>query len=701
MSETTDVSRPADAADEKQSTTAGQAIVTDSQQPSDPPTLNTAAPAQTATKSRSKATPRRRGNSTNRQAKAKKKADAVAEQGLDAKTGPTRTRWRRFMALGESWGGSAIFHGVLLLLLSLATLAAPRPDEPPQIVSVIERAPEELNERLDESLTPATMVSTSPAIGVSQTHGDPLSSAQEPQLSQQAVESVDGPQVSLADIAVRALPGSQLTDDLGMDAPGDPAAAVEGYGAALDRITQELLMMLTKSKVLVVWLLDESESMEDDRKEIEQRIDRVYKELGLRNTDEESDALLTAITSYGADFTVHTSRPTSDAKEIRQAVAQVPNDESGVENLCQSVIAATREYKRFATRGRRQLALIVVTDESGDDGEIIEQAIASARDAQARIYTLGREAVFGYPYAHIRWTWVDPEKPKDKVTADDKIVFWLRIRRGPETPRVEQLQTNGLWRRFDAHPSGFGPYELVRMSRETGGIYFMLPSLESNLVRGEKRIYELDRMRPYLPDLSSRQDYIEETAQHPLRQALWEIIGTLNPYAVGEINLREYFSINPAEFRSQAEQEHSRAQALLKIFEAAEERLLPLEREREQETSPRWQASYDLLLAQVVSYQVRLYEYGAYLEAFVRQPKQAKSTKTNRWRIHTVDRTIMHEQNAELIERSKQLLQSVIAFHPGTPYAARARWELNRGFGIDVAEHYHDPRRDSIERPKY
>jgi hypothetical protein len=60
--------------------------------------------------------------------------------------------------------------------------------------------------------------------------------------------------------------------------------------------------------------------------------------------------------------------------------------------------------------------------------------------------------------------------------------LWLPIDRGPEVPDPEQLQTEGL-KRHDAHCSGFDRTSR-RMARETNGIFFMLPSLETNLVRG-------------------------------------------------------------------------------------------------------------------------------------------------------------------------------------------------------------------------
>src|SRR5688500_19517435 len=112
------------------------------------------------------------------------------------------------------------------------------------------------------------------------------------------------------------------------------------------------------------------------------------------------------------------------------------------------------------------MALIVVTDERGehqDNYSNVEADISVAKDTRCPIDVLGREAVFGYPYCYMNW-----------VHQETGLNFWLQINRGPETPDVEQLQTDGFHHRWDAHPSGFGPYEHTRMARETGGVFFLL-----------------------------------------------------------------------------------------------------------------------------------------------------------------------------------------------------------------------------------
>ncbi|MGC3970925.1 MAG: hypothetical protein QM775_27400 [Pirellulales bacterium] len=83
--------------------------------------------------------------------------------------------------------------------------------------------------------------------------------------------------------------------------------------------------------MLVVWAFDQSESMVDDREEIQGRVDRVYQELGL-SAAAKDDALLTGVISYGASTLNHTPQPTYKPEEIMAAIKAVPTDPSGAGN---------------------------------------------------------------------------------------------------------------------------------------------------------------------------------------------------------------------------------------------------------------------------------------------------------------------------------------------------------------------------------
>ena len=142
---------------------------------------------------------------------------------------------------------------------------------------------------------------------------------------------------------------------------------------------------------------------------------------------------------------------------------------------------------------------MLVTDESGDDGADVEEARQALKKYKIPLYVIGRQSLFGYPFAHHRY--VDP------VTKD---VYHPLIRRGPETADLELYQWDGLYDRWDEQPSGFAPYELARLTKESGGIYFVLPSEEFMRVRQREQAYSITQLKEYLPEYDNRLTYVEK-----------------------------------------------------------------------------------------------------------------------------------------------------------------------------------------------
>jgi len=601
-------------------------------------------------------------------------------------------------------GFSMLAHVLLLVGLAVLTfddplavashmlVATPRDDTEDPPVEV------ELQEEI-ETVTAETVSTFSAAplagvVGGAVAEGAPSLDMTLVQDAQPTEIKIDAPTIGLpnSNKLIEALPEG--------DVKGEPRDIVDSYQTAMDRIAQELMWMLDKGPVLAVWCFDQSESMKDDQKELRDRIGNVYNQLGILGTSN-SDALLTGVTSYGQGYIDHTQKkPTSNRLEIEKAIDAVPVDVSGEEMMCQAVGKTMELYDEFARRGR-QMCIILVTDESGNrdnNDQYLERAVAAAKAIKCKIYILGREAVFGYPYAYMRWT--HPETNRE---------HWLQVDRGPETGFPEQLQTNGFHRRHDAFSSGFGPYEEARLARETNGIFFMLPSVETNLVGAQKHHYELEPMRPYRPDLRARLEVFADRDKYPLRTLIWKVIQDLNPHneqAQKAVELRVEFSLNPAEFVQQARREQQKAKLHLQYLAEAEKALSEGKKLREQEADPRWQANYDLIFAQVVAYQARIYEYGVALEEFLRAPKTAPPMKDTlhleHWDLHTVSQ-VRTEEAKPYIDRAKVLFEEVIELHPGTPWAARAQWERGRGFGADIVPDYHPPYRDvtpTIKVPK-
>ena len=584
-------------------------------------------------------------------------------------------------------GFSIVFHVFLLVVLGLLVVDDSIRVELQTLFVPFEEPPEEqpvaieLNEQI-EAVTEQTLdvLTSAPAIGAA----GPAAVFGTPVLDQRAVEQAEATEV------VIDAPTLGIPDSVGLiesvpdgEVKGEPRDIVGDYKQAMDRLTQELIWMLDAGPVTIIWLFDQSMSMKDDQKEIRDRVDVVYDQLGIVGTSN-SDALLTSVVSYGLGFQEHTAKPTSNRELIRRAIDSVPVDASGKEMMCQALGLAVSKHRRAATR--RQLALILVTDESGEpanNDRYLEAAIREAKSARCKIYVLGREAVFGYPYAHIRWRHPQTDR-----------MHWLQIDRGPETGFPEQLQTDGFRRRSDAFSSGFGPYEEARLARETNGIFFMLPTVEKDLVgAGNKHRYELESLRPFVPDLRSRIEVFAERDKYPLRQLIWKVISDLNPYnpvAKDVVELKtDGFSLQRPVLFTQIRENQQKAKLLLQYMGMAEKTLESGRQLREQEADPRWQANYDLIYAQLVAYQARIYEYGVGLEVFLanwqteveRTPRTRGKEMLIHWDARTRPETITQESRPYQL-RATELLSFVQEQFPGTPWSARARYELKRGYGV-------------------
>ena len=605
-------------------------------------------------------------------------------------------------------GTSVLFH--VLILGGLTTIHLSLEEGLPEIVLETvfedERQQEEFTKELDDNTEIAETQNFTAGGMVSAT----LGGSGAPAVAQQKVETSESLQE--VDFNVNPstidLPGENLIgQDLGDgEVSGEVGAVVDGYGAALSRMTQELIRLMRTEKVMAVWLFDESNSMKDDQQEI--ATDKTMKD---RNK-----VLLTAICSFGKGVRPLTKSPTTDVNEIRQAIDRIPVDESGDENMFMAIQETLREYVPKARSQKRRLVLILVSDESPSDaGDTnlsdygqIEQAIAACEKAKTPVYCMGREATFGYPYARIRW--------QDPVY---QLNHWVRINRGPETAFPECLQWDGLHARNDSHPSGFGPYSQVRTCKETGGIFFLLPGEEENLV-GKPRQLEAKKfqsyaMKEYEPLLLARRDYEEQRARSTFRTGVWEIIKNLNPHSDSKLNMHGYsFSIEPEQFAQQGARVFERASYAMNQLNKAIGLIDQIGPFRAKEESQRWRAGYDLIHAQCLAYRIRLFQYLLVLDSHAASGRKPSDPKHNRWHIHGTDKQLdpteqqfkriktafnLKESREEYIARIKSEVQKsdnafefVNSEHAGTPWAARARWDRSRRYSYRFNSHFHDPR---------
>lgn len=478
-----------------------------------------------------------------------------------------------------------------------------------------------------------------------------------------------------------------------------------GTEGAVDRITFELLQSIEQRPTLVVWLFDSSISMVKRRGEIRDRFDKIYEQLGIvqeekrkRSGYDGTDSLITSIVSFGNDVQFMTKKPTSDLTEIRSAIDKIAIDESGVEMVFHAIKAVADRYKTMRiSRGpqdpERNVVLITITDERGDDMQMADEAISLCKKFAIQSHVLGVPAPFGREFTYIKF--VDPD-PKFDQTPD-----WRQVDQGPETLLPERVQL-GYQDNYFEEPvidSGFGPYALARMCYETGGIYF---SIHPNRKVGKKieagnieafasrmsYFFSPEIMDLYRPDYLSELEYMSKVKKSPLRATLIQAaqiarVGTLDKPQQVFIKQEEAIFVRDL---TMAQQESARlAPELMALCGLLAEG----EKSRGKESSLRWLASFDLSFGTAVAARVRAESYNAML-AKAKRGMNFEKPASNTWNLKPSDKISVDSKLEKEGKQATELLKSVAEKHKGTPWGLLAERELSHPLGWEWAESFTD-----------
>lgn len=493
----------------------------------------------------------------------------------------------------------------------------------------------------------------------------------------------------------------QLGGGIGGLVAGDSGRETSGIGEALDQIAREILHMLERGRVTVVWMFDESGSMRDDQLAIKDKFGRIAAELRKHIPEDKKsqNAMTHAVVGFGEQIHFNIDKPTADLGDVSKAIEKLRTDETGVENTNQALLLVANRYAKLSTKDHRVM-IVLATDESGDDGlEYLEAARTATTRANMPIYVIGRQAVFGK--TDVVLPFVDP------LTGDR---YYPAIRRGPESPDFECLQWDGMHPRWDEQPSGFAPYELARLSKATGGIYFLLPSEEGLRAASRRRekAYSMATLKEYTPDYEGRALYNQRILKSPFRRTLVEVINQTKGFGY-----RHHYPIEPPELLKAISEELPKVQTQLAALVKIEPILKSLAKDREHEPEKRWQAHYDLMLAQIVAYKIQAYEYRACLQEMAVKVQAGKLQPKTRpkpgqlivmWQIdHSPDYRAPKQDTEKVRDEATVLLKKVIERHPNSPWADLAQDEINRGFGCRLNEWSQSPKYNERAKlvPKY
>lgn len=516
------------------------------------------------------------------------------------------------------------------------------------------------------------------------------------------------PEIELASLASEPNePAETIAELRPSAAKSAEASSVED---AVDGITAKILGELEKGDLLVVWLLDASHSLVDDRHRVAARLKPFFLEIAARRTDGTLHQLRNAVVSFGKNSTQRVA-PTEFGKRIVNAVGRMPVDSSGKENVFAAVSQSAADFR--ASWGNKQLMLVIWTDESGDDVELLESTIADCRRYRASVSVVGPSSILGAETGLHAYR--DPKKGT---------IHQLPVTRGPDSAFPERVEL-GYWFHSgqgfpppvfgDAHhppwhggpdlqgiASGFSPYALTRLAIQTGGFYTIFDRAE------DRPPFDRLELRGYAPDYRAAEKYFEDLSLHPLRQAVVDAVKVTRGKRLGSPELMLFVvrdKKQPAEFDRPyftAKQFYTKLRASRRALDRkanlmagyVEQALVhvsksgqgdqPLDDEYRQEASPRWRAWYDLTRGRLLATSVRLQEYRLALDA-IAEPGALQST-TNHVIFFPSPNLRSDERFQSRAAEAERRLRRCVQNNPDTAWASLAQRELDRALGIFAQE---------------
>ncbi len=457
--------------------------------------------------------------------------------------------------------------------------------------------------------------------------------------------------------------------------------------AAAKMITQRVADAVDYGPTLVVWVVDASKSCAATVSELSRQLRGTYGNLPAGD-DADQAQLLTAVVTFGQQVEFVVDPPAPHPARLPDALDALQTDDSGKEVTFAAIKAALDKYVPYRTRQRREVVFVVVTDEAGDDGHLVDELLNAPRRYAIPVYVIGVPAPFGRSAGMAQ-------------TAEVAMDFqpsggWLPVRQGPESRYAERIQL-GFWggaTDLNLLDSGFGPFALERLCRASGGRFLALrPETTSFAFGGSFNarwpapgVYRFDPevMRRYAPDDVSEAEYQAQLNANAAKMALHQAA------QLSEMELLEFPQLE-FEKRSEAQMAQllSRAQQVAARLEPAVNKLYDTlergEKDRNGLSEPRWQAGFDLALGRASAAKARVEGYNAMLAA-LKRGKNFENPGSSIWVLTPADTIEGSSQLKRLVDDAKTYLQRVVDEHPKTPWALIAARELQMPIGWEWSE---------------
>lgn len=608
--------------------------------------------------------------------------------------------WKQTLQSKETRGYlvSTAVHAVLLLIFAAWIL--------PQLPATdFAEITAELSDTLEDNTVETVDFSFEPQNDTDDPVTPPLIAAVNPAIQSSVFDASDA--ANLTTIAAKqddsdkgqatTGPGSPASDTEPREASVSQARSVEG---ATDAIIDSIKSRLLTGDTVVMWLMDRSVSMQRQRNMLADRLEGYLQSVHANRTDD-AHTLTHIVVAFGSG-----PEKLATTTEPRKALAAIRKDygldATGQENVFSTIEWCEQQFVRKNSRNRsKHLMCVVCTDESGDDYLRLERTIKVCRDSRMAVSVIGPSAVLGQMQGY------------HGFQAEDNRLYYLPVVRGPDTALRQRVRLpywfrnvpsnwdesrRGPWygntpawqggSNLDAMLSGFGPYALTRLTMATRGNYILYdrPSDSSP--------FQIETLRPYLPDYRSADQIQSDLRERPLRMAILKAVDASHqrnlqsPRLDYGVQFGGSFYLSPQQFKArlgtelaaQKRQAESAVRAIDQMIELFENRVV--DGQYEQETSPRWKAWHDLTYGRLLASRIR-YQAFADFAPTIRGGTLKSSTNGLAIRPGALSSRVEETTRAE---DARRLLNRCITSNPNTPWFYLARRELAHAFGFTVRE---------------
>jgi hypothetical protein len=316
------------------------------------------------------------------------------------------------------------------------------------------------------------------------------------------------------------------------------------------------------------------------------------------------------------------------------------------------------------------VVFVLVAHSAAADEPRFNSAVATLSRAAIPVFGIGPAAPFG--------------RLTDSITEQTRSVAAAIAHESLYPERVALLLPDGQGD-VELADSGYGPFHLERICRATEGRFLRIrPGGAAGWKTDEDGEIPSQLLNKYAPDYVSEAEYRKILTENRACQALHEA-ARLPPARVliaPTYDFRKEEEAAMARALSNAQRAPAENQAAL---ERLHETLAAGEADRSKLTRPRWQAAFDLAYGRACAARARNEGYNHML-AVLKNGKASSKPDSDTWSLKPSEGIAGRSDLDKMAKTAKALLERVVKEHPGTPWAALAKRELETPCGWEWTE---------------